>query len=128
MAEITVGGRRTRIEVDRAPERRDRLLRAPFHHGPVAERDLSPRIAIVERNRPEDVLAAGEQALVPGGPAVMCCKYQAKTQEASGRRVVRISLDGALERPYCSCIVRSRETPDIRLCARHELPGSEIIG
>src|SRR5882757_7870317 len=111
MAEITVGGRRTRIEVDRAPERRDRFLRAPFHHRPVAERDLSPRIAIVERNCPKDVLAAGEQTAIPFGPAVMCCKYQAKPQQTSRRRVVGIRLDGAIERLYRSLVVRSREAP-----------------
>ena len=61
--EMRVGRRRIRIEVDRPAKRRDRLLGAPFHHGPIAKRDVPPGIAIIEGDRPHGVLAAGRASL-----------------------------------------------------------------
>lgn len=42
VAEIRVGYRRTRIEIDRPAKRRNRFFGSPFHHGRMAERNLSP--------------------------------------------------------------------------------------
>src|SRR5436190_22817290 len=59
VTEITMSRRRTWIEIDRPAKRSDRLLGAPFHHRQIAERDLSPGIAIIEHDGPNDMLAAG---------------------------------------------------------------------
>ena len=102
VTEMRVGGRGIRIEIDCPPERRDRFLGAPFHQCPIAERDVPPGIAIVERDRAHGVLAAGEQILLAIDPSHMRGKHQAEPQQASRRRVVRIGLDGA---------VRARRSP-----------------
>src|SRR6202040_973965 len=51
VAEIAVGRRGTRIEQNRPAKSRDRFLGAFFHEGQIAERDLSPGIAIIEGDR-----------------------------------------------------------------------------
>ena len=84
VTEIATGRRRARIELDRAPKCRDRLLGAPFHHGQIAERDLSPWITVVERHRANGVLAAGVQRLAAIDPAHMGGKYQSETPAGFG--------------------------------------------
>src|SRR5205085_12154439 len=69
VAAIAVRRCRARVEVDGAAERRERPLGAPLHHRPITERDLAPGIAIVERDRPNDMLAALAQSPIAMDPA-----------------------------------------------------------
>jgi hypothetical protein len=78
-AQVRVGGGRIGIEVDRAGKRRERLLGAPFHQGAIAQRDVSPGIAIVEGNRSQGVLAPGEQPSIALDPPHVRGKHQAET-------------------------------------------------
>jgi hypothetical protein len=70
-AEIAVGFGGIRIQFDRAAEGRDRLLGAPLHHPQIAERDLPPRIAIIQLNGATGVPATGEQTVLAIDPAHM---------------------------------------------------------
>ena len=67
------------LRLDGAPEGRDRLLGAPFHHRQIAERDLPPGIAIVERDRANGVLAAGVQPWSRSTHPIMGGKHQTET-------------------------------------------------
>lgn len=99
VAEIAVGRRRTRIEFDGPAKSRDRLLGALFHHGQIAERDLSPGIAIIDGRRANGVLATDEQAVIAIDPAHVSDKQKVKRQQASSRRVIRMALDGPVRAP-----------------------------
>ena len=82
------------MEIHRLTKRRDRLLGSPFHEFRIAERGVPPGIAIIKRDRPNGVLAAGEQSLIAIDPTHVRGKHQEKSQQALGRRVVRIGPDG----------------------------------
>src|SRR4051794_7421052 len=59
VAEMCVSGGGIRIETDCSPECRDRFPGAPFPHRPVAERDVPPRVAIVEHDRLHGMFTVG---------------------------------------------------------------------
>jgi hypothetical protein len=79
-AQVRMGGGGVRIEIDRPPERRDRFLGPPLHHGPVAERDMAPRIAVVQRDGATRVLAARPQPLDARDPPHVRAEHQAESQ------------------------------------------------
>ena len=64
MAEIAMRGRRARVEADGGSECRDRFSVRLSIIDQIAERHLPPRVAMVQRDRPDDVLTAGLHALV----------------------------------------------------------------
>src|SRR5262249_967369 len=66
------------IEGHRLAKRRDRFLGAPFHHRPVAERDVPPGIAVVERDGAYRVVTASQQTLMGADPSHVGREYQAE--------------------------------------------------
>ena len=51
-AEIAVGGGEVRVEVECALKFLDRLVGPPHQEGDIAEREMRPRVAVVEFRRP----------------------------------------------------------------------------
>ena len=88
--------------------------RFPFQHRRIAERNVSPGIAIIERDGSDRVRATGTQALLAIDPAHVCGKYQAKSQQSSRRCVVRVRLDRPFEDADRRLEIRPRHPPDIR--------------
>ena len=125
-AEMSVRRRGIWVELDCLTKRRDRLLGSPFHHSAIAEGDVPPGIAIIERDRLKGVLASRKQSLIAINPAHVRGKHQTKSQQALSRRVVRIGLRGAFERFERRLVFRARQAPEMSLRLRHEFPGSEI--
>ena len=128
VAEIAVGCRGTRVEPDRPAKRRDRFFAAFFHQGQIAERDLSPGIAVIDGGRANGVLTTDEQAVIAIDPAHMRREQQAKRQQASRRRVVRMGLNGTFESVDRGLVVGACQTPDMSLRASDQFPGSKIVG
>src|SRR6266849_3454489 len=127
VAEIAVGCRGTRIEFDRPAKSSDRFLGAFFHEGQIAERDLSPGIAIIDGDRANSVLATNEQPVIAVDPAHMGSKREAKRQQASSRRVVGMRLNGPFESVDRGLVIQARQAPDVRLGPSDEFPGPEIF-
>ena len=89
---------------------------------------MPPGIAIIERDGARVACSRpAKQASLAIDPAHVRGKHQAKPQQASRRRVVRIGLDGPFEGVDRGLIVRLRHAPDMSLGARHKLPGAEIV-
>src|SRR6267143_1298154 len=105
----------------------DRFLGAFFHEGQIAKRDLSPGIAIVEGDRANSVLATNEQPVIAVDPPHMRSKREAKRQQASSRRVVRMYLNGTFESVDRGLVIQACQAPDMRLSASDEFPGAEIF-
>ena len=123
-----MGRRRIRIEGDRPAERGDRLLGAALHHGRVGERDVPPRVTVVEGDRPNGLLTPRAQARLAVDPAHVRGKHVAETHQASSRRVVGIGFDGALQRLDSRRAVLARQAPEVRLRAGDQLPGAQVVG
>jgi len=127
MSKVGMGGCRIRIDLDRAPECSNAYFCPFFHQRPIAERDMCPRVPIIERDRAHRMLAAQNKIAAAICPPHVSRKHQAKGEQATSGRVIRIGVDGALQLVHCLLAIVLRHSPEVRLCARDKLPGAEIV-
>src|SRR6185369_14476791 len=112
-----------RIELNRPAESRNRFVRVALHHGPISERNMGPRISIVERERADGMLAAWEQALVARNPSHVRRIDEAESEQALRRCVVRPNVRELLEQRDCRRRIRLGDPGKERAGPHHEIPG-----
>ena len=88
---------------------------------------MSPRIAIVERDRPYGVLAARQQAALGAHPAHVRREHQAEAEPAVRRRIVGMGLDRPSQGLDGGLVIGARHSPEMRLRLGHQLPCAEML-
>src|SRR5581483_2127705 len=112
---------RAGVEAHRLAEGCNRLLRAPLHHGAVAERRVAPRIAVVERDGPLGMLPAEADGRFLLHPSHMRRKHQRKAEQrvARGRHAIADSQSGCVSRQKSPC-ARATSSHAVRSTAESE--------